>query len=91
MTGTAGFSGSESHGATSGAVVATIRVLGQDTPALELQVPKLCPECLDSGFCQNRLACSLVCWWCGGQLGFGFGVQGPAAPAVTPMFLWITL
>ncbi len=42
---------------------------------LVLVYPKLCPECLDSGKCQNRFDCALACWGCGGQMGL-FSVIG---------------
>ena len=37
--------------------------------ASDLSVPKFCPECQDSGVCQNRFKCLLACWFCGGQMG----------------------
>lgn len=64
--------GPVAHGGTSmsgGALLAP----AEDT-APPLTLPKLCPECQDSGHCQNRFACKLVCWLCGGQTGFGFKV-----------------
>jgi len=45
-----------------------------------LSVPKLCPECFDSGVCLNKLSCRLACWFCGGQMGL-FPVDASAKRA----------
>lgn len=42
-----------------------------------VRTPSICPECVGSGYCQNRLDCKLVCWFCDGQLDLF--MAGPSA------------